>query len=264
MFDCQDFRFSPELARQRCARAARVSDDNVLNRLLAFALYLLGVNRSDIAQAVGRPLDSIKSLIKAVEKDGLGAVYDRRRRNTAPPFVAARQPARAGGRWELLEEQDTLVLRCGTPDTQLLIPQQNTLQKKVLLLSAVHSGLLTVAEVAPCLGVTRTHTRNLVRTLSHEDVAGLLDKRRGQQQEYRVVPAVKAELIQQFVLDVVQQGKASGKQMAEHLAARCALELSERTVRDQVRKLGLAQIAESLPALLAGQKKTPEPDADRG
>ena len=64
------------------------------------------------------------------------------------------------------------------------------------------------------------------------------------------------------VLDVVQRGKTSGKQMAEHLAERCQLELSERTVRDHVRKLGLSQIAESLPELLTGLKKTPEPDGE--
>jgi transposase len=116
--------------------------------------------------------------------------------------------------------------------------------------------------VAPWLGVTPTHTRNLARKLAEEDVAGLLDKRQGQQQEYRVTPEVKAELIQQFVLDIVQRGKTSGKQIAQHLAERCEIELSERTVRDHVRKLGLPQIAESLPELLTGLKKTPEPDGD--
>ena len=258
MFDCQNFHFSPELGRQRFRRAAQVIDENVLNRLLAFALYLLGVNRSDIAQSAGRPLDSIKSLIKAIEKDGLTALHDRRRRDTLPTPA----PAPQAGPWELFEEQDALVLRCGMPEKQLLIPRQNIQQKKVVLLSAVNSGLLTAADVAPWLGVTPTHTRNLARKLTQEDVTGLLDKRRGQQQEYRVTPEVKAELIQQFVLDVVQRGKTSGKQMAERLAERCHLELSERTVRDHVHKLGLAQIAESLPELLTGLKKTPEPDGE--
>ena len=258
MLDCRNFHFSPELAGQRFQRAAGVIDENVLNRLLAFALYLLGANRSDIAQSAGRPLDSIKSLIKAVEKGGLPALRDRRRRDTSPTPT----PAPHGGAWELFEEQDALVLRCGAPEKQLLIPRQNIQQKKVVLLSAVNSGLLTAADVAPWLGVTPTHTRNLARKLTQEDVTGLLDKRRGQQQEYRVTPEVKAELIQQFVLDVVQRGKTSGKQMAVHLAERCELELSERTVRDHVRKLGLTQIAESLPELLSGLKKTSEPDGE--
>ena len=257
MFDCQNFHFSPELGRQRFQRAAQVIDDNVLNRLLTFALYLLGVNRSDIARTAGRPLDSIKSLIKAIEKDGLAALDDRRRRDTSPTPA----PAPQAGPWELFEEQGALVLRCGTPEKQLLIPGQNALQKKVVLLSAVHSGLLTAADVAPWLGVTPTHTRNLARKLTQEDAAGLLDKRQGQQ-EYRITPEVKAELIQQFVLDVVQRGKTSGKQMAKHLAERCQLELSERTVRDHVRKLGLAQIAGSLPELLTDLKKTREPDGE--
>jgi len=168
MFDCQNFHFSPELGRQRFQRAAQVIDDNVLNRLLAFALYLLGANRSDIARTAGRPLDSIKSLIKAIEKDGLAALDDRRRRDTSRTPA----PAPQGGPWELFEEQGALVLRCGTPEKQLLIPRQNAQQKKVVLLSAVHSGLLTAADVAPWLGVTPTHTRNLARKLTQEDAGG--------------------------------------------------------------------------------------------
>jgi transposase len=261
MFDCQNVYFAPELATQRCQRALQVIDENVLNTLLAFALYLLGARRTDIAQVVNQPLDSIKSRIKAIEKDGLDALYDRRRRDTSRnPSIPQAAPA---GPWEIFEEEehDALVLRCGTPEKQLRIPQQNKLQKKVVLLSALHSGLLTPGDVAPWLGVTPTHARNLVRKLAEDDVTGLLDKRRGQQ-EYRVTPEVKAELIQQFVLDVVERGKTSGKQIADHLAERCEVELSERTVREHVRKLGLGLIAESLPELLSDLKKTSEPDAE--
>jgi len=263
MLDCQNLHFSPLLAAQRCQRAAQGIEQSLLNNLLAFALFLLGVNRTEIARACGRPVDSIKSMIKAVEKDGLDALKDRRRREAAVMVTTASEPA-THGTWEVFEEQpqNDLVLRCGSSEKQFRIPQQNELQKKVVLLSAVQSGLLKAAEVAPWLGVSSTHTRNLVRQLNQEDVHGLLDKRRGQQHEYRVTPEVKAELIQQFVLDVVGQGKTSGKQMANHLAGRCGLELSERTVRDHVRKMGLRQIAESLPELLSDLKKTPEPDAD--
>lgn len=103
---------------------------------------------SEIARSAGRPVDSIKSLIKAVERDGLAALHDRRRGDTSPAKATAPQAASAGP-WELLEQQDALVLHCGVPEAQLLIPWPNALQKKVVLLSAVHSGLLSAADVAP-------------------------------------------------------------------------------------------------------------------
>lgn len=250
--DCRVLDFSPEIAQKRFERAAQVIEPELLLKLIAFALHLLGATRGGIAQLVGRPPDSVKSSIRTLEKEGLDALQDRRRRQSrlSPP-----PPATEELPWELMPQQDHLVVQCGSPERRLLIPQQNVLQKKTVLLSAVADGLLTAGDVALHLDITPTHTRNLARKLRQQDVSGLLDKRRGQQQEFRITPEVKAELIQQFVLDVVQHGKVSGRQLAEHLAGRCDLELSERTVRDHLRKLGLPQIAESLPEQLAAAKK---------
>ena len=83
------------------------------------------------------------------------------------------------------------------------------------------------------------------------------DKREGQKQQYRFTAEVKAELIQQFVLDIASGGRASGKQLAEHVQQRCAVALSERSIRDQLAKLGLSRNKRSLPELLSGLKRTP-------
>jgi hypothetical protein len=91
--------------------------------------------------------------------------------------------------------------------------------------------------------------------LSADDITALIDKRKGQQQEYRFSPEVKAELIQQFVLDIVSSGKSSGKLLADHLQKRCELILSERSIRDHISKLGLSRIKKSLPDLLSALKK---------
>lgn len=91
---------------------------------------------------------------------------------------------------------------------------------------------------------------SLALRLNTEDVPALIDKREGQKQEYRFIPEVKAELIQQFVLGIVPDGRASGKLLAEHLRERCELVLCERSIRDQLVKLGLSRIKKSLPERL--------------
>ena len=137
------------------------------------------------------------------------------------------------------------------------IPRENSLQAKVVLLTLLDSGLVGTRDVSEVLGLSTVHTLNLARALEREDIPGLIDKREGQKQEYRFTEKVKAELIQQFVLDIVAEGRVSGRSLSEHLLERCELRLSERSIRDQLVKLGLSNIKESLPNLLSGLKKTP-------
>ena len=140
---------------------------------------------------------------------------------------------------------------------RIQIPQENDLQARVVLLTLLGSGLVGTREVSEVLGLSTVQTLNLARALEREDIRGLIDKREGQKQEYRFTAEVKAELIQQFVLDIVAEGRASGRSLSEHLLDRCELRLSERSIRDQLGKLGLSKIKESLPNLLSALKKTP-------
>jgi len=140
---------------------------------------------------------------------------------------------------------------------RIQIPQENSLQTKVVLLTLLDSGLVGTRDVSEVLGLSTVHTLNLARALEREDIPGLIDKREGQKQEYRFTEQVKAELIQQFVLDIVAEGGVSGRSLSEHLLERCQLRLSERSIRDQLGKLGLSRIKVSLPNLLSGLKKTP-------
>ena len=73
-----------------------------------------------------------------------------------------------------------------------------------------------------------------------------------------MTPKIKAELIQQFVVDIVSQGHTSGRQIAAELGRRCRVLVSERTVRYHLAHLGLPTIKYSLPKLLSTVKKTPE------
>jgi hypothetical protein len=109
LIDCQNLRFSPGLSESRIDQAQQTLGAAVVQRILCFALYLLGVNRNAIAQLLSIPLETAKSVIKAVNRDGLGALEDRRRRfSTFLPRVQ-KEPTPI----TLREEEDYVVVDLG-------------------------------------------------------------------------------------------------------------------------------------------------------
>jgi predicted transcriptional regulator len=122
----------------------------------------------------------------------------------------------------------------------------------------LNSGLLTNQQVAEAIGLTLQRTTALAQELMQSGAVSLLDRREGQKQEYRVTPAIKAELIQQFALDVITGEPASGASLSDQLKKRCEITISARTIRYHLGKLGLPRIKHSLPQLVAAVKKTSE------
>lgn len=221
----------------------------VIKRIICFALYLLGVDRKSISDLLNIPPGSTRSIIRAVFCGGLAAFEDRRRRTSTflPPREQKTKVA-------VSVQEEWIVVDLGGSG-QIKIPPQNFLQARVILLTMLNNNLLNTREVAEVLDISMAHVLNLARGLQTEDVSSLIDKRGGQQQEYRFTPEVKAELIQQFILDVVIEGHTSGRLLSEHLQERCKLSLPERSIRHHVKELGLARIKKTLPPLLAQVKK---------
>lgn len=251
MLDCQDLQFSESLSKQRIDKVTGIVGHGVVRRILCFALYLLGVTRRSIADALALPLGSVKSTIAAIEKDGLPAIEDRRRGTSSflpPPETKPLQV-------KVTEVDQWLNIDLGDPERALRIPLGNGLQVKVVLLSLLNSGLLSQRRAADLLSYSAEHTSNLARKLESEGVSSLIDKRAGQKQDYRVQVEIKAEMIQQFVLDVITRGNTSGKGLSERLKERCQISIPERTVRHHLEKLGLPGIKQSLPQLLSDLKK---------
>ena len=75
-------------------------------------------------------------------------------------------------------------------------------------------------------------------------------------QDYLVTPVVKAELVQQFTVDVIARGKTSGEAISAELQDRCDITIPPRTVRHHLARMGLSAIRHSLPQLLDAVKKT--------
>jgi len=191
LIDCQGLAFSPALSERRIARAAESFGFGVIRRILCFALYLLGLERSAIGRSLGIPSDTAKSIIKAILRDGLAALEDRRRSTRFRPPAPLEAPP-----IHLREAEEQIVVDFGFPDRQLKLSRQDPLQVKTVLLSMLNSGLLSKGQVAQAIRLTLSHTAALGRRLREQGALSLVDQRQGQQQDFVVSPSVKAELIQ--------------------------------------------------------------------
>lgn len=245
-------RFSDAHADKRVRAAAETLGEGVVTRILAFALFLMGARREDIARHLGMPLGTLFSFLTRITKEGLPALEDRRhgRADFLPPAEREAPPTR------VTRTQASLVVDFGVPDRILSIPASNVLQGRVFLLTLLENGVLERSEVARLLGYSPTHTARLARELTRNDVEALLDQRRGQTQDYRVTPEVKAELVQQFAVDVLTRGKTSGEVISAELEERCQITIPPRTVRHHLARMGLPALRHSLPDLLDAVKKT--------
>lgn len=248
---------SPAASRRRIDQATRILGAEVVARILALALYLLGARRKAVAELLGIPLETVKSLVQRVFSDGLPALEDRRRKGStfAPPIEAVQPETTC----KLLVEQDKLVVELNEA-RRIEIPRRNAIQCRTVLMTMLEAKLLNLGEVAKAVGLSMERVRKLSKKLYRSDVSALIDQRQGQQQDYRLTPEVKAELIQQFVLNLQTNAGTSSKQLSEDLEKRCQIKVAGRTIRQHAAKLGLGQIRRSLPKLLTGLKKTPESD----
>ncbi|MFQ5343448.1 MAG: hypothetical protein ACE5F6_18055 [Anaerolineae bacterium] len=241
--------FSETHAGKRILAAQRALGEEVVCKLLAYALFLMGGRREAIAQHLGLPLGTLFSLLTRITRLGLPALEDRR--HTTSQFLP---PAAQVPKIELASGDAGITVDLGA-ERVVSLAATHPLQSKVFLLTLLDHGLLDLSQVAELLGYSQPHTARLVRQLREADVPALIDKRQGQQQEYRVTPAVKAELIQQFVVDVIARGRTSGEAISEALQER-GIHIPARTVRHHLVRLGLPAIRHSLPQLLAEVKKT--------
>ena len=248
--NCENLKFSRRLRHQRITRAESLLGAKVVRKIIAYALFLLGATRSAISATIDMPAGSVRSLVLAMHQRGLSALEDQRCKTSSfKPSVGC------APRLTLEHQGANLRVNFGVGDMALDIPTANGLQQRVLLLTLLKNGLLTRSEVALALHLSADRTGKLARQLHQHDVDAIADHRQGQQQDYRFSPAVKAELIQQFVIDIVTHGKISGAQLAAHLNARCQLALSPRSVLHHVSALGLSTLKKSLPEHLSELKK---------
>lgn len=249
--DCDQLKFNPEYSQQRIAKAEKAMGKTLVQKILAIALFLLGVDRASISSRLSMPPGTIRSLIRNFSHNGSAALLDRRTKTLLPKA----EPDSKQAEPTISSDNETLKIQLAGDLPAIIIPETNSVQIKVVLLSLLNSQILKCSEVASAIGLSEDRTLKLARKLAQSDVESIIDQRRGQQVDFRFTPQLKSELIQQFVIDIVTEGSTSGKQLAKHLEERCQITLSSRSILHHLSKLGLRNIMSSLPELLEEAKK---------
>ncbi len=252
--DCQNIAFSPQQSEKRIEKALRVLPSQVLKRILFFALYLLGARKNTIASLVDIPEDSVKTTISRVMRDGLSAFRDRRQsvntyesQLTTPPL---------NNQVSILNEEDYCTVTFGKMGHPLKIQRNHQVHLRSVLLSLLQANLLSVQIVCSTLNITAAHCRELSARLMNEGVAEtLIDKRKGQIQQFRVDSSIKAELVQHFVARAVTGHSTSSQTLAGIINETQKTIISPRTIRWHMNKLGLMKIKKTLPELVNTLKK---------
>lgn len=251
--DCRNIDFSAEKSHQRIERYLEIFSPELLNRIFALVLHLLGVKRQTVATMVNMPEESVKTLLSNIQKNGFVAIRDRR--YSSANLSGVRSPS-SNPTVTLATEGDYCVVNF-SDNHEIRIRRAHQVHLRTLLLSLCHAGLLTTTEVSSALEMTPAHCRELARQLSRDDVVDvLIDQRQGQQQDYLVGADVKAQIIQYFAALAVTGRSTSGDALAKALIEFDQMALSPRTIRWHMNKLGLNTIKKTLPELVERLKKT--------
>ncbi len=252
MINYRDLNFSFKLSLQRMVQTENILGRSILNRIMCFSLYNLGVNRKNISTALNIPLGTVKSIIRAINQGGIVAFDDRRKKIT----TVVTSPSPPIQKTIVNIEKQSTIITLG--QSEIKIPNGNPLQKKVFLLTLLNNGILSNSLIAEILNISKAHVSNLLKGLRDNDILSLIDKRKGQQKDYVFNETIKSELIQQFVANTISGNSTSSANITRQVNTACNSNISDRAIRQHISKLGLNKIKRSLPELLDELKKTPK------
>lgn len=252
--DCRCLEFSYEKSTERMESALRIFPLGILTRIIAFALYLLGAKRKSIALVVGMPTESVKTALRVLLRDGFTALRDRRQSDAA---VRVASPVVPALQISVRREDEWCIVAFGADAKELRVPIAHKVKVRTLLLTLLNAELISPRETAPALGISSGHCRELAAKLSQSDVPDtLIDKRSGQTKDYRVGTQEKAEMIQQLAARTITGHPVSSEVLADLVNKQTNALVSPRTIRWHLNKLGLSNIRNTLPELVATLKKT--------
>ena len=231
----------------RLFKARNILGARVVNRLIAFTLFLFGANRKDIAEYLEIPFDTLLSFLTRVTKNGLSGFDDRRTKSQQQPDFD-----KIDLTCSIKENQ--IELHFGDKSKTIHIPKNNPLQLKAILLTFLDNGMISKKTAAETLGCSCGNTDKLLNKMRTDDISVLVDKRKGQQKDYVFTPEIKSELIVQFSTNAALGKSTSGSTLANDLKERTQLDLSGRSIRMHLSKLGLKGTAGKLQSMI--EKKT--------
>ena len=247
-----NLRASHAHAASRQKRAEKILGKAVVKRIIGFALFLLGANREEISKRTGIKLNTFFSFLTRMNS-GIDGLRDQRTK----PTVVDKSQAESSVSIVIFKENDKDKLYLMPSKQELVLPENNRIQRQVILLTLAESGLLTDKQVANLLNCTVNNSRVLRKKLGSGDVHELLDKRSGQKQDYRVTEEVKGELIIDWAANTLAGKPNSSTAISENLERTLNIKTAPRTVRLHLKKLGLSHSrGNALISMFAKLKKT--------
>jgi len=211
--DCQNIVFSQKQSQKRIEKVLRVMPSLALKKILFFSLYILGAKLNEIAYRIEMPKESGKTTINRVMRDGIPAFHDRRQ---SVKTYELQSPQSQDQQISLFIEDDCCIIIFGGTNQRLRIPLSHRVHLRSVLLSLFQANLLSVHTVSSTLGITAAHCRELSAKLANDGVTEvLIDKRKGQKQDFLVDLSVKAELIQHFAARAVTGHSISSQALTE-------------------------------------------------
>ncbi len=254
MINCHQLSFSIHYSKKRIVIANKVIGSIIVKRIIAFALYLLGASRNAIAEILNLPYDTFKSFSERMEQDGISALIDRRLRLKQKAIPEINPPKSPRERVDFTS--DFLTIYFGTENQSLTIPANNTIQIRTVVLTMLKNNFIDISTASQALNCHASHVQRLNRRLHSDDATIFNDKRQGQKKDYVFDSEIKAEMIQQFVANIVIHRNVSSEKLSKDLKDRCDIDLPSRTIRFHIEKMGLSKIRKSLPELIDSLKKT--------
>lgn len=249
--------FSQVKSEKRINKAMGLLGEKVTTRIIWLALFLLGAAHKDIKRLFNTPCETFNSFTKRIWKDGIVALEDRRfsYEPEPEPMIAVIAEPIVKMTTVTIEGDEVIIHLPSERSEGIRIPTENKLMIKVVLLTLLQNQMLNSQTVAEILGYTQSHTLYLNRQILSGSTEALLDGRQGQKQCYVFKTEVKAELIQQYIANAIAGKSTAGASLASGLKERCGLDLTVRTITHYVKKLGLKNIAKTLPGILKQVKK---------
>ena len=232
-------------ASKRLDSAAKVLGKDVLVRFLIYALYLLGFKRETLAKMFGYKLSGVKSIIDRISEYGLEGLIDQRR--------SLKEPEKLKPEVNLTDREAAVII---PEPISITVNRDDHLARKVLAVCLTEAGAISSAQGAEFLGYTPQAFSRLLKRYREKGSADLLDKRKGQQRDYKVDLDVKSEILYQFLKLSSQNTTFSSKDI--HRAVNEAFpekQISERTVRYHLTLLGFSQVHRRLKEELFSGKK---------
>jgi len=86
--NCEILSFSQKLSDQRISQAEALLGRRIVQKILAYALFLFGVSRNTISSFLNMPPGSIRSLVLSINSRGLAGFEDQRTKTSSfkPPL----------------------------------------------------------------------------------------------------------------------------------------------------------------------------------